>query len=67
MSLESTWSDKIGTWEVDVPGKKFVRKDAEGAANGEVTFDYVAETDTPQWFKDHVAANTPAVEETPAE
>lgn len=65
MSLEATWSDKIGTWEVDVPGKKFVRKDAEGAVNGEVTFDYVAETDCPQWFKDHLAANAPA--ETPAE
>jgi len=65
MSLETTWTDKIGTWEVDVAGKKFVRKDAEGAVNGEVTFDYVAESDTPSWFKDHVAANTPA--ETPAE
>ena len=60
MSLETTWTDKIGTWEVDVAGKKFVRKDTEGASNGEVTFDYVAETDAPQWFKDHVTANTPA-------
>jgi hypothetical protein len=57
MSIEATYTDNLGTWEVDEANDRFIRKDEEGNINGEAPFDWIQE-DTqgaPEWFKDKLA------------
>ena len=64
MALEPTFADSLGTWEVDLNGERFVRKDEEGNINGEAPFDYIAEDkEAPEWFSAHLAEIRPAAEE----
>lgn len=63
MSIESTYADSLGTWEVDEANDRFVRKDEEGNVNGEAPFEFVA-NDTqpwPEWFLETVAEFIPPV------
>ena len=57
MSLENTYEDNAGVWEVDEANEKFVRKDAEGNVNGEAPFSFVEEDNqpAPEWFKQKLA------------
>jgi hypothetical protein len=61
MTLESTFTDTLGVWEIDLNEERFVRKDEEGNINGEAPFDYIAEDkEAPEWFTAHLAEIRPA-------